>query len=177
MTFDGLHRASRPLLALSIPLIPLYLTWARSSKSTDCDSDTSPYSDLDYGCDLYVKNPKVEDLPVLYEKWQSGSDVWPWVWCQRNENGPHHVFVMGGVRWDEGDLKSIEQRSRDNVNNNIVVVVKDERAMKESKGMEWFLQRRCAVIEGTAKFQHEEARLLMLEDERIIAYDSISFLS
>jgi hypothetical protein len=44
--------------------------------------------------DYYVVNPTADDLPTLLRKFDhDGLDVWPWIWTQPNEHGPHYVFV------------------------------------------------------------------------------------
>ena len=136
-------------------------------------STSQPYSSLGYGSDLYLTNPNVSDLPVLYQQWQEGHDTWPWVWCQRNENGPHHVFVLDGTNWE--DVKKIESLSKSSVNNNLIVVVPDMSVLMGSLwGLNWFLNHRCAVIEGRIKLHHKKEKIMMLEDERIIAYDTLN---
>merc|ERR1711991_1239537 len=59
---------------------------------------TSRFNDWNRSSAVFRENKVVWNLRGLYEKWQTSEDdeTWPWVWCQRNESGPHHVFVNVG---------------------------------------------------------------------------------
>eukprot|EP01047_Picozoa_sp_COSAG01_P085534 COSAG01_NODE_18838_length_1049_cov_2.481053_1_plen_304_part_01 len=63
-------------------------------------------------------------LKALVEEWQrlEGEETWPWVWCQHNPNGPHHVFIGA----DADLLKHAQSLMRANARNNLTIVVRDE---------------------------------------------------
>ena len=46
-----------------------------------------------------------------------------------------------------------------------------------SPGLEWFYRNRCGVVEGRVSLFHAQAKMLMLDDERVIAFDSCSVAS
>ena len=81
--------------------------------------------------------------------------------------------MLDGTSWD--DVKKIEELSKSSVNNNLIVVVPQMSILLGSVwGLKWFLDHRCAVIEGRVKLLHEEEKIMMLEDERIIAFDTLN---
>jgi hypothetical protein len=114
------------------------------------------------------------DLPRLYALWQAGGDAWPWVWCQRNATGPHFVFVGVGP----GTLAAIARVSAESASNNITVVLAaagggdDDGLARHGVSEERLFALRCAVVRGRVAQVDAHARLLMLDDERIIAYDA-----
>lgn len=61
-----------------------------------------------------------------------------------------------------------------------MVVVEKESGLASapgSPGLSWFYQNRCGVIEGQVQLFDAKAKILMLDDERIIAFDSCSIAS
>ncbi len=111
------------------------------------------------------------DLPLLYALWQAGGDgeTWPWVWCQRNPTGPHHVYVGLGA----GTLEAIRAVSAASASNNITVVLRSSEELARHGASEAQLcALRCAVIYGRLAQVDADSRLLMLDDERILAFDS-----
>jgi hypothetical protein len=59
--------------------------------------------------DIYLTSVKKVDLKFLIRAYQEGLDVWPWIWTQPNETGPHHVFV-GKI--EEGQLEENQEIER-----------------------------------------------------------------
>ena len=74
----------------------------------------------------------------------------------------------------------IESLAKSSPNNNLIVIVDSEAALSSapgSPGLNWFFENRCAVIEGKVILFDARTKMLMLEDERIIAFDSCSIAS
>jgi hypothetical protein len=117
--------------------------------------------------DVYIENPVKEDLPRLLKDFQSGKEVWPWIWCQPNENGPHHVFV--GETLTESVLHEI-QTLLQNPNNNILIVTSPEYlAIVPPK-----LVERCGIVtDAKVELINTGDKILMLDDERVIAFDRL----
>jgi hypothetical protein len=111
------------------------------------------------------------DLPKLVAQWQASDDeeTWPWVWCQHNPTGPHHVFVGLGA----GTLERIRGVSAADASNNITVVIRDDGELARRGLSEAQLHAlRCAVVRERVAQVDAESKLLMLRDERVIAYDA-----
>lgn len=121
--------------------------------------------------DCYIHSPTVDDLPLLLSKFEDdGLDVWPWVWIHANENGPHHVFV--GI--NDHVLKRLVELRTESCQNNLLLIVQDE---KDVAGYGEILQEsHCGVIVGTIELLHPRDRILMLEDERIIVFDTLTMV-
>ena len=114
------------------------------------------------------------DLPRLVAQWQDSDneETWPWVWCQHNPTGPHHVFVGLG----EGTLAQIRGVSAADASNNITVVIRDDGELARRGLSEAQLHAlRCAVLRERIAQIDAESKLLMLRDERVIAYDAAYF--
>lgn len=113
----------------------------------------------------------VWDLPALVALWRSSPDeTWPWVWCAHNPTGPHHVFVgFGGAC----TLAAIASASADTGNNvTVVLAPRDDAALARAGVTDATLYGlRCAVVRATVVQVDAPAKLLMLSDERIVAYD------
>lgn len=124
--------------------------------------------------DFYISNPTVQDLPILLKKFDvDGLEVWPWIWTHPNNDGPHHVFV--GV--DEESLVEI-QRLRDESNqNNILVIASKERLMEVAMARndpEIYARCQCGLVEDSkVQLLNHDAKILMLDDERVIAFDRL----
>ena len=114
------------------------------------------------------------DLPRLVAQWQASDneETWPWVWCQHNPTGPHHVFVGLGA----GTLAQIRGVSAADASNNITVVIRDDGELARRGLSEAQLHAlRCAVVRERVAQIDAESKLLMLRDERVIAYDAAYF--
>ena len=118
--------------------------------------------------DLYVENPRVEDLRPLVRSWEKGAETWPWVWTWRNQHGPHHVFV--GLDGDA--VNDIERLSHDARNNITIVAPESELRAHAPGGDQSFYSRcQCGHIASQVALMDVKAKIMMLEDERIICFD------
>ena len=109
-------------------------------------------------------------LPAsAFRYWQTldEEECWPWVWCQPNPNGPHHVFV--GV--DETLLERCRAVTAASPRNNITVIIRDEASLRQHAPLEHYFQAGAAVIEGEVAQFDAPDRVLMMADERIICFD------
>ena len=114
------------------------------------------------------------DLPRLKAQWQASDneETWPWVWCQHNPTGPHHVFVGLGA----GTLAQIRGVSAADASNNITVVIRNDSELARRGLSEAQLHAlRCAVLRESVAQIDAESKLLMLRNERVIAYDAAYF--
>lgn len=125
--------------------------------------------------DYYVSNPTIEDLPILLHKFDVlNMEVWPWIWTHPNtNNGPHHVFV--GI--SEDSLDEIQRLRNESERNNILVIASEEK-LKEvaSKRNDPEIYERCQcglVVDSKLELLNHEAKILMLDDERVIAFDRL----
>jgi hypothetical protein len=139
--------------------------WAHPSPY-DVDVPAARFSDVS---DLW--RTRLEwDLPELMARWQAAgsAESWPWVWCQRNPTGPHHVFVGVGV----GTLDQIRAVAAASPANNITIVLSDSGDLSRAGVSEAQLHALgCAVIYEPIAQIDVASKLLMLRDERIIAFD------
>ena len=94
------------------------------------------------------------------------------------------MFVLSAtdLRTQQGRalLEQIEGLAESSPNNNIVVIASSQESLDAapgSPGLEWFYRNRRGVIEGRVSLFHAEAKMLMLDDERVIAFDSCSVAS
>ena len=112
---------------------------------------------------------QVWDLPKLVDIWRNTKDeAWPWVWCDRNPVGPHHVFINVSAH----TLAQVVAVSEADVRNNITVVVSSEDDLVSAGITEQQLNtHRSAVIFVPLEQLDAHNRMLMLADERIIVYD------
>ena len=99
-------------------------------------------------------------------------ETWPWVWCQPNPNGPHHVFV--------GCDASLLGRARalmlESPQNNLTIVVDSADSLAKLAPLEQFFEAGCAVVEGEVVQLEAKDRVMMLGDERIICFDKCHIL-
>jgi hypothetical protein len=116
--------------------------------------------------DIYLTSVKREDLKFLFRAFQEGLDVWPWIWTQPNESGPHHVFVG---KLEEGQLEEIKQLKESTPNINILVISDSESVQK--LGIDRLYELECGIVLDTQIVLADmENRMIMLEDERIICF-------
>lgn len=109
------------------------------------------------------------DLSKLVDIWRdSKEEGWPWVWCDRNPVGPHHLFV--GV--NGSTLSHVAALSRESVNNNITVVVSERDLVQAGVSEAQLNALRAAVIFVPVQQLDVANRIVMLADERIIVYDT-----
>ncbi|KAJ1471338.1 hypothetical protein T484DRAFT_1844489 [Baffinella frigidus] len=128
--------------------------------------------------DVYVKNPKVHDLRPLVAHWQAGREVWPWVWTWRNIDGPHHVFV--GANADT--VVEVHRLAKADHRNNIMIVgvpAAQLAALAQSEGRVsgFWNECRCGVIESEVALMDVKAKIMMLDDERILCFDHCTIVA
>ena len=86
MSFSSaISKSLTAVCGLSLPLIRY--------KASECSQEAE--------FDVYLEKTKRTDLKKLVHEFESGKNVWPWVWTKRNENGPHYVFVGSNKDIDE----------------------------------------------------------------------------
>ena len=127
--------------------------------------------------DLYIRNPTADDLPRLMERFEEhGEEVWPWIWTHPNEDGPHHVFV--GV--DRTILERIRELRKMSPKNNILLIARDEdlrRAAADGDCGDVCEEGLVGVVsDATLRLLNVEAKLLMLSDERVLAFDYLTII-
>jgi hypothetical protein len=160
---------------------PVLVSW-KQDPATQCEAPTVPpqtstskqqISSIqeNYGhnvddFDIYLTSVKKEDLKFLFRAYQEGLDVWPWIWTQPNESGPHHVFV-GKI--EERQLEEIKKLKESIFNINILVISDSESV--EKLGIDRLYELECGIVLDTQiELADLENRMIMLEDERIICF-------
>merc|ERR1711920_284177 len=113
------------------------------------------------------------------EHWEHNPEnleVWPWVWTHPNENGPHHVFV--GINGDS--LLEIQRLRDESDQNNILVIASKERLEEVANANDDpGIYERCQcglVVDSKVELLNHEAKILMLDDERVIAFDRLTLV-
>jgi hypothetical protein len=124
--------------------------------------------------DRFLDPRKSWRLKALVDHWQTleDSESWPWVWCQHNPNGPHHVFV--GV--DDTLLDRCKAITAASPRNNITVIVSSKEALSQHAPLSDYFGAGAAVIEGDVAQFDATDRVLMMGDERIICFDKCCVL-
>ena len=137
-----------------------------SENTTACDYWEHDKKDFD----LYIDKPKGKDLPVLLREFQNGKEVWPWIWCQPNENGPHHVFACALTPQILSEIRELLK----NPNNNVLIITTPEQLAKVPPK----LVEMCGLVtDANVEIINMSDRILMLDDERVIAFDQIRIIS
>jgi hypothetical protein len=121
--------------------------------------------------DVYVDNPKQEDLKFLLKAHLNGLDVWPWIWTQPNDdNGPHHVFV-GSIGEKEIQLMKSLKKEQPNVN---LLVITDTTTATETIGLQRLYELECGIVLDThVELSDLQNKIIMLEDERVICFTKL----
>ena len=158
------------------------VTASKAASAAPCSEWAYPHP---YGCedvtpsrflgpqDAFKKTVKQWDLPKLVEAWKTSvsEETWPWVWTWHNPNGPHAVHV--GV--DKHTLRACRTFAEESNRNNLTLVVKDVSEIEEEgHSVEDFYKARCAVIFSAPQQIDLNNGILMLQDERIICYDTLT---
>lgn len=112
------------------------------------------------------------DLPGLVSFWKAEphQETWPWLWCQRNPTGPHHVFIG----FNKGTLAMMQQVSRSSSSNNLTLILhpgEPDPLRQNGVSEAQVHQTRCAIVRVPVAQFDVHARTLMLDDERIIEFD------
>jgi hypothetical protein len=185
-------RASGGLMLLASPPAACLVSWKQDPATTQCEDGDEPSPTMTvpphqtswtfkqrissiqehYGhngagdFDIYLTSVKKEDLKFLFRANQEGLDVWPWIWTQPNESGPHHVFV-GEIK--EEQLEEIKKLKETVPNINILVISNSESVHK--LGVDRLYELECGIVLDTQiELADLENRMIMLEDERIICF-------
>lgn len=133
--------------------------------------------------DVYLSHPTADDLPLLLHKFdREGQEVWPWIWTHPNDNGPHHVFVIQGDRVSHDIMERIQQLRKASAQNNILILLdqEDDSLLERSAkahGMRPDMFRAChaGIVTGVkVKLLNIPHKILMLDDERVIAFDYLT---
>jgi len=159
----------------------LFISVARMMETTITNISLTITTQLDYlehdpqDYDIYIKNPTAGDLPYLLSQFDAhGKEVWPWIWTHPNATGPHFVFV--GVTHDT--LRRIRQLRSISSTYNILVIASEEsirEAAMEVDDPNIYAETYCGVVTDTSlELLNVEAKILMLSDKRVIAFDSLT---
>lgn len=127
--------------------------------------------------DVYISNPTLQDLPTLLEKFdKEGLEVWPWIWTHPNDDGPHHVFV--GI--SQRVLAQIQQLRNESCQNNILIIAPEGRLREVAAACNdpgVYARCQCGlVVDSKVELLNHEAKILMLDDERVIAFDCLTLV-
>lgn len=124
--------------------------------------------------DFYITNPTAKDLPVLLHKFDvEGLEVWPWIWTHPNNDGPHYVFY--GI--NETIVQQIREIRAASPQNNILIIAASSKSLEEAAGDDPDVYIRChcgIVTDSPVELLNHEAKILMLKDERVIAFDYLT---
>jgi hypothetical protein len=170
---SGHHKHSNYLISSTQWMI-------RSSNSTTRMESAKAYDHDPKDFDYYVKHPTVDDLPILLKKFDDdGLEVWPWIWTHPNEDGPHYVFL--GETISSSVVLRIQELRKQSPQNNILIVISDDesalhRAAKEAGAeTDIFDKCHCGIVTGVnLELLHVRNKILMLDDERVIAFDYLT---
>lgn len=155
-----------------------WTTLAAFMETTRTIKTQMDYLEHDYqDYDIYIKNPTAKDLPYLLNQFdEHGKEVWPWIWTHPNDAGPHFVFV--GVNVDT--LNQIRRLRSKSTSYNILVIASEEsmiRAANEAGDPNVYEETHCGIVtDATLELLNAEAKILMLSDERVISFDSLTII-
>ena len=150
-------------------------TLMQTSRTVITQTDYLEHDSQDY--DIYINNPTAEDLPYLLNQFEEhGKEVWPWIWTHPNEAGPHFVFI--GVNVDT--LDQIRKLRSKSLAYNILVIASEKsiiEAANEAGDPNIYEETHCGIVsDATLELLNAEAKILMLSDERVIAFDSLTII-
>ena len=112
-------------------------------------------------------------LKEILNRHEQGLDQdWPWVWCQRNPNGPLYVFV--GV--DRETLGKCQQVAAAHVNHNLLLIATDQQIRDAGCTEHDFEKCRCGIHPGPVAELDLCHKICMLEDERVVAFDQLTIV-
>ena len=155
-----------------------WMTLATLMETTRTIKTQMDYLEHDYqDYDIYIKNPTAKDLPYLLNEFdENGKEVWPWIWTHPNDAGPHYVFV--GVNVDT--LDQIRKLRSKSTAYNILVIASEEsmiQAANEAGDPNVYEETHCGIVtDATLELLNAEAKILMLSDERVISFDSLTII-
>ena len=152
------------------------ITHSHSSSST-ATTKLDYYEHDESEFDYYVKNPTVDDLPILLKKFDDeNQDVWPWIWTHPNsDNGPHYVFL--GM--NAATIQRIQELRGQSPNHNLLVIASQDALQKAARdaGVPFSVYHDChcgLVTDAELQLLHVKSKILMLDDERVIAFDFLT---
>ena len=126
---------------------------------------------------LHRKLGEVWDLGGLLQQWHASDEeeTWPWVWCQRNESGPHHVFVnVGPETLSQVRALAAQDDSAGAGVHNVTVIAESREAIEKHCSVQDLYDARCAVVEGQSPRQIDTTeKIMLLDDERLICFDRL----
>eukprot|EP00537_Pseudo-nitzschia_pungens_P003393 CAMPEP_0172367720 /NCGR_PEP_ID=MMETSP1060-20121228/23271_1 /TAXON_ID=37318 /ORGANISM="Pseudo-nitzschia pungens, Strain cf. cingulata" /LENGTH=224 /DNA_ID=CAMNT_0013092067 /DNA_START=63 /DNA_END=737 /DNA_ORIENTATION=- len=163
---------NQPMMSLSVART-LAVAITNISTSMTTQMDYLEHDPKDY--DIYIQNPTAEDLPYLLNQFdEHGKEVWPWIWTHPNETGPHYVFI-GVTRETLHQIRELRSMSS---TYNILLIASEEslrEAAKEVGDANIYDETLCGVVtDATLKLLNVEAKIIMLSDERVIAFNSLT---
>ena len=150
-------------------------TLMEKTRTITTQMDYLEHDEQDY--DIYIKNPTAADLPFLLNQFdEHGKEVWPWIWTHPNEAGPHIVFI--GVNVDT--LEQIRKLRSKSTAYNILVIASEEaivQAANEAGDPKVYEETHCGIVsDATLELLNVEEKILMLSDERVISFDSLTII-
>ena len=111
---------------------------------------------------------KEKSLKELVDAHKAGIEGWPWLWTQRNPDGPHYVFV--GVAKDT--LLKCQQISSASPQHNILLIADESEIVKFATADD-FYKARCAIHDAKPIEIDWENKILLLGDERLVEFDEL----
>ena len=172
-TADNNHFDSTKYRQLLLSVETTLATIMDTTRTMTTQMDYLEHDPQDY--DIYINNPTANDLPYLLNQFEEhGKEVWPWIWTHPNESGPHFVFV--GVNVDT--MYQIRQLRSMSPTYNILVIASEEsilEAANEAGDPNIYDETYCGIVsDASVKLLNIEAKILMLSDERVIAFNSLT---
>jgi hypothetical protein len=111
---------------------------------------------------------KEKSLKELVDAHKAGIEGWPWLWTQRNPDGPHYVFV--GVTKDT--LSKCQHIAQASPQHNILLIA-DESEIEKYTTAEDFYKARCAIHDAKPIEIDWGNKILLLGDERLVEFDEL----
>ena len=108
-------------------------------------------------------------MPILMKGFQAGKEVWPWIWTQPNEDGPHFVFVG---QLSDKVLAEIRDLLQDPNNNVLIIASRQQFDVVPNK--KELLDHCGVVLDASITLLNQDERMLMLDDERVISFDRLT---
>ena len=149
------------------------IEWAYPSPYDLDDNEENKPSNRFLPTDSFRKTTITWNLKRLLDTWdqEDGEETWPWVWTWHNEHGTHAVFV--GV--DNHTLQECQRFAEESPQHNLTLVASTDEISSQGLTADDFYAHRCAIIDSSPKQIDMQHQILMLEDERLVCYDSIKF--
>ena len=147
------------------------IKWAYPSPYDDDDEPQK--SDRFLPTESFQKTSTAWNLKKLLDTWdqEDGAETWPWIWTWHNKHGTHAVFV--GV--DNHTLDECQRFAEESPQHNLTLIASSDDIAKQGLAADDFYVHRCAVIDSSPKQIDMEHQILMLEDERLVCYDVLTF--